>query len=393
MNECLNNRCPVCSSAGIEFFFRLDDVPIFCNVLYRTPEEAERAARGTITLGLCLQCTHIFNGTFESDRVTYTPAYENSLHYSPHFRRFAERLAAELVERYEVRNTTVVDIGCGRGDFLKLMVELGNNTGIGFDASYDPDTSLPDERITIVREFFSAASPHPPGDLYTCRHVLEHLPHPTHLLREVHAAMQRTPRAILYVEVPNALWMLERGGIWDVIYEHCSYFTHASLQRLLEQCGFQVLRLEESFNGQYIAAECTLKNAARHAQSKHHPDPARCTALAHSFSDKHLRKVKEWTMKLEALREEGKRIVVWGTGSKGVTFVNMVNGTHSVGHVVDVNPRKHGMYTPGTAHRVIAPEQLRASKPDVVIVMNPVYADEIRSALDGLGLTPQIFFA
>jgi hypothetical protein len=70
-----------------------------------------------------------------------------------------------------------------------------------------------------------------------------------------------------------------------------------------------------------------------------------------------------------------------------------VNDKQSIEYVVDVNPRKQGLYTPCTAHRVIAPEQLRHIKPDVVIVMNPVYADEIRLTLDGLGLAPEIFCA
>lgn len=393
MNNSAWQCCPVCSSAGIDFFFQMEDVPVFCNVLYRTAEEAQKAARGTIRLGICRRCTHIFNYAFEPDRVAYTPAYDNSLHYSPHFQQFAEGLAAELIERYDIRNKTVLDIGCGKGDFLRLMVKRGDNRGIGFDASYEADTSEGGERITIIRDFYSTAHTHPPVDLYTCRHVLEHLPNPSHLLRDVHISMQSTPGAILYVEVPNALWTLERGGIWDVIYEHCSYFTDTSLQQLLKQCGFAVLRMDESFGGQYIAAECALQNAPMQPQAEACGNVTRLADLAHAFSDEYLRKVREWKTTLDHSRQEQKHLVVWGAGSKGVTFLNIVDTMQCIEHIVDVNPRKQGRYTPCTSRLVLAPDQLRHIKPDGIVVMNPVYADEIRSTLDGLGLTPEILFA
>jgi SAM-dependent methyltransferase len=393
MTGTVSQYCPVCSFPGMDFFFEMEDVPVFCNVLYASAEAARAAERGTITLGMCRQCTHVFNFTFEPSRVAYTPAYENSLHFSPHFHRYAEGLARELIERYGIRNKTVLDIGCGKGDFLKLMVALGNNRGIGFDASYRADDAVHDERLTFIQDFYSTAYVHHHADLYTCRHVLEHLPNPSRLLQDVHASLQNNPAGILYIEVPNALWTLEQGGIWDVIYEHCSYFTPSSLRRLMEECGFDVLRMYDSFGGQYLAAECTLRHATSQPLGQPQADIHHLASLAQAFSERHLSNVKAWKDTLIRLREEGKRIVVWGSGSKGVTFLNLVSGKEHIECVVDVNPRKHNLYTPCTAHHVVAPEDLGHIQPDVVIVMNPVYADEIRSTLAGLGLEPQILFA
>jgi FlaA1/EpsC-like NDP-sugar epimerase len=89
----------------------------------------------------------------------------------------------------------------------------------------------------------------------------------------------------------------------------------------------------------------------------------------------------------------GQRAVVWGAGSKGVTFLNALQARDPIGHVVDINPRKQGMYVAGTGQQIVAPEFLKEARPDVVIVMNPVYEDEIRRWVGELGLTPDLICA
>ena len=45
---------------------------------------------------------------------------------------------------------------------------------------------------------------------------------------------------------------------------------------------------------------------------------------------------------------------------------------------------------PGTGHIVSAPEVLQRCPPDLVIVMNPVYLSEVRSALVEMDLHPEV---
>jgi hypothetical protein len=82
--------------------------------------------------------------------------------------------------------------------------------------------------------------------------------------------------------------------------------------------------------------------------------------------------------------------VIWGAGSKGVAFLSMLGLADEVAFAVDVNPAKHGMFMPGTGHEIVAPERLTEIRPGVVIVMNPVYADEIKQDLSRLGLDANV---
>jgi hypothetical protein len=83
--------------------------------------------------------------------------------------------------------------------------------------------------------------------------------------------------------------------------------------------------------------------------------------------------------------------VVWGSGSKGLSFLTTVPGAaEAVEYAVDINPYRQGFYMAGTGQRIVAPGELPGLKPDVVVVMNCVYVAEISRALDSLGLAPEI---
>ena len=61
--------------------------------------------------------------------------------------------------------------------------------------------------------------------------------------------------------------------------------------------------------------------------------------------------------------------------------------------VVDVRPNRHEHYTPGTGHRIVAPESMAAMRPDVVIVMNSALTFEIRDLLAKAGCAPTLLIA
>jgi FlaA1/EpsC-like NDP-sugar epimerase len=104
-----------------------------------------------------------------------------------------------------------------------------------------------------------------------------------------------------------------------------------------------------------------------------------------TFADKYRRKVKTWRHKLEQMAQEGRRVVVWGGGSKGVSFLNTLKTRGRIEYVVDINPRKQGRYVAGTGQQIVPPDFLGHYQPDIIIVMNPVYQREIQEIMEGLG--------
>jgi hypothetical protein len=71
-----------------------------------------------------------------------------------------------------------------------------------------------------------------------------------------------------------------------------------------------------------------------------------------------------------------------------VAFLVVLDLGAEIAAVVDVNPHKRGRWLAGTGHRILGPDDLVSVRPDVVLVMNPIYTDEIRRDLESRGLTP-----
>ena len=97
-----------------------------------------------------------------------------------------------------------------------------------------------------------------------------------------------------------------------------------------------------------------------------------------------------WQQELDAHRSGGRKVVLWGAGSKAVGFLTTLSKDSGIEYVVDINPHKHGMHLAGTGQRIVPPGFLKGYCPDRVIVMNSVYRDEIRSDLAGMGLEPEV---
>ena len=381
--------CLACGSEDIVRFLRLGDVPIFCNVLRPTAEQARGAARGALDLGLCRVCGHAFNVAYDPARVEYGEGYENSLHHSPRFQAYAEALASDLRARHGLSGAHIVEIACGQGDFLRLLCQDERSRGTGYDPSYRGGAVHP--RVTIRREYFGAGPVVGKVDLLCCRHALEHMADPAGFLTTVRLALGGDWPGTVFFEVPNSLYSLRDGGVWDFIYEHVSYFCARSLTACFERAGFGVTRTWETFTGQFLCIEARLdRQAGAPDVSAPVPAGAELIRLAGSLRAELDALLQHWQVRLRALEGASGRAAIWGVGSKGVTFLNLMGAAGANCLAVDINPQKHGLFVPGTAQQVITPAELKQAAAGLVVVMNPAYLDEVRGAVRTLGIAADV---
>ena len=383
-------ECPVCTSKDTQQLFKIDNIPVYCNLLWDSKEDAINCPKGDIELHYCDQCGHVFNNAFDSGKMDYTQSYENSLHFSPRFQKFANELANSLIESYDLRGKNLLEIGCGKGDFLKLISKKGKNKAVGFDKSYDPKIEPEDEKVegvTFIQDWYSNEYKDTPVDFLLCQHVLEHIEKPKEFLDAI-SSIIKGKEVDIYFEVPNMLYTLRDLGIWDLIYEHCGYFTPNSLTYVFERLGLEVLKVEEKYLNQFLGIEATIKSNKRGFKTDYTLNQLK--ELTSNFSKSYKEKVAKWEAVLESLQNEGKKVIVWGGGSKGVTFVNILKAKGKIEAIVDINPRKQGMHAAGTGHKFIGPDQLSTINPDVIIIMNPIYKEEISNTLRKSGINARI---
>jgi len=383
--------CPNCGVGAMDIFYRVHHVPAHSVLLLDTREEALSYPTGEITLGFCPLCAFVSNTTYDAGLQEYAERYEATQSFSSTFNAFALELAENLIDRYDLRGKTIVEIGCGQGEFLLQLCELGENRGIGFDPAYrgEPSESEARDRVQFVADFYSEKYSAYGGDLICCKMTLEHIGDPYEFVSNVRRAVNDNDDAIIFFQVPNASYVLRSLAFWDVYYEHCSYFTPESLTYLFERCGFDVLRVYTAYQDQYLMIEA--KPASYSAPAAVDPMALQITCRdVERFAGQLPEMFGYWQRELDAIEQRGERVVIWGGGSKGVSFLTTLGINDQIQYVVDINPRKHGMFMAGTGQEIVSPEFLKEYRPDVVIVMNPVYCPEISRSISEMGLTARL---
>ncbi|MHC4571337.1 MAG: class I SAM-dependent methyltransferase [Planctomycetota bacterium] len=356
--------CPVCDSKEISVFFDLLNIPA---------------------------CGFIWNLVFDPTRLNYTQTYKNSLFYSPLFQEYTNALVQRLINRYDMRNKNVIDIGCGKGDFLFLLCKLGNNRGVGFDTSYEnigDDGGAPNG-VMIIQDYYSEKYAEYKGDLICSRFVLEHIEHPKTFLQMLRNTIGDRRHVIVFFEVPNTSLILRDLSVWDIIYEHCSYFSPNSLERVFTLSGFSVADLYDSYKGQFLCIEALPTNGQIRPNRWSEDNLQEMTKEVDSFVDNNHKQLESWQMNLEQLEAGGKKAVLWGAGARGASFLNMLKIKDSIRYVVDINPHKYGKYIPGTGQQIVPPEFLRNYDPDFLILTNVIYEKEILKTVKSLGINPE----
>lgn len=384
-------NCPVCAHTDPLPLVSLGEAPVFCNVQWPSRRDALQAAKGEIELAACRRCGHVFNTAFDPTLVAYAPGYENSQHSSSVFSGYAEGLVERLVSTYGFAGQSIVDIGCGRGDLLKMLVRRAGGRGFGFDPSYPNAAQASREQdLDIVAEHFGAEQARRIGPaLICCRHVLEHIDRPIEFLHSLRAAaMAGGGRSIFYFEVPNGTHLYRTAGVWDVLYEHVSYFCAASLRVALEKSGFRVLNLYADFGDQFLCVDAIPADEKAPEEGVWAGPPPEAGLRMQE-------RIEHWRGWISEALQSGTMAAIWGGGSKGVMFLNLLEAGPDgpIGLVFDQNPAKNGLFVSCTGQQIRLPSKELLSGVTQVIVMNSIYGDEIRANLNAMHAEVEVLFA
>lgn len=396
--------CPACDAATSTLFHTQSDVPVNSCLLLDNQEEALDFPTGEIHLRVCHRCGFVFNAALEPALIEYSSRYEETQSFSPRFRTFTRNLAARWVDRYDLVGRRVLEIGCGKGDFLVELCRNGVGDATGIDPAVAPHR-LDDPVGTTIRwipDRYDERYARLDADAIVCRHTLEHIPDVADFLATIRRSIGDRHETVVLFEVPDVLRVLREVAFWDVYYEHCSYFSPGSLARLFRRSGFEILALWLGFDDQYIVVEAAPAGPGGGSGRPHpleeHPDTV--TGAAQAFRDGYERKLDESRNEIATASRSNGGIAIWGAGSKGVAYLTGLSRTGSSGNgrsasrwidqAVDINPFKQGRYLAGSGLPVVEPAALQRTEPELVIAMNPVYVEEIGRELREMGLDTRL---
>jgi len=376
-------NCPVCDSDALSEFLSREQVPVHQNLLMRDQAAAMDIQRADLALVACHDCGFIFNRAFDPGKIMYGENYESTQAWSPSFNEYLDGLVRHMIAEQDVRDCHVVEVGCGNGFFLRKLVAYdgAGNRGHGFDPSYRGPESELDGRLKFSERYYDSECADVRADVIVCRHVIEHVPQPLQILANIKTALARAPKARVFLETPCVEWILANLVVWDFFYEHCSYFSVASLSTAFQAAGFEVQSVEHVFEGQYLWLEATLPTTQLRVDKR----PGSITTQAQRFAQLEAKLKEDWNRKIRALAAKDK-VAIWGAGAKGVTFANLIDGSRQlIDCVVDLNPSKQGHYLAGTGHPIVSYQALPSRGVSTAILMNPNYREENLALLHEAG--------
>jgi SAM-dependent methyltransferase len=389
--------CNACGGGDLRIFYRARGVPAHSCLMLSSREEALAFPRGDMELGFCAACGFIGNVAFDPGLNRYSAAYEETQAYSPRFLRFLDEVWEDQIERFGLGpGMSALEIGCGKGEFLVGLCERSGCSGIGVDPGYRPERtrSSAAPRMSFIRDLYGPKYAHLQADYVCCRHTLEHIAPVREFVRLVRETIGDRRHVNVFFELPDMERVLEQGAFWDIYYEHCTYFTRGSLARLFRSAGFDVHRLYKAYDDQYLMLEAQPAPGPTDPVLPQENDLESTAALVARFERQVGERLQSLSDVLAQHRARGHRLAIWGSGSKCVSLVSALGLSRGLGPelvaVVDINPHKHGKFLAGSGLEIVSPEALRSLRPQVVLVMNGIYSEEIRRDLAERSLHPEL---
>jgi len=390
------DACLACGSRDLAGVLDLGAQPLANNLV---PPSSGDDADASFPLGiqLCRSCTLVqLTHTVEPERMfshyRYVPSTSST--WLEHCEEFAQSISALA--------------GLGQGD---LLVEVGSNDGtllrafqrhgvrvLGVDPAANIAAEATASGVPTVNHFFGSqvaellAASYGRARAVVSTNVLAHVPDPVDLLRGV--ATLLTPDGVYVNESPGLADLIANNEFDTIYHEHVSYLSLSALNGLFERAGLQLVdAIPQPTHGGSLRVfgmradvPRPVTDRLRQLMASEQDAGVTSASAMRAFADR-VGSMREQLRQLVAqLRGDGRRLAAYGATAKGNTLLGYCGlSRHEVEYIVDRNPMKQGMLTPGLHIPIVSPEHLEADPPDVLLILAWNLADEIRDQLAWFG--------
>ena len=222
--------------------------------------------------------------------------------------------------RFGLAGTHVVEVGCGSGDFAGELLDAGVGRVTGIDPHLAPERVGPQRagRLTAVPALFAADQVEPGTAALVCRHTLEHIPALSVFGAELVAGMRRGGTPALLAEVPDLGRILTEGAFWDLQYEHCSYFTPATIARSCPGSGSTRPSCARPTPTSTSSPKLCSATPGRAVPAPPSAELDVLRVACHDFADRVRRRSGTGGNGSRTGPSAGDDVVVWGGGAKGL---------------------------------------------------------------------------
>ena len=386
--------CRLCRSENLEEVISLASTPP-ANELLAADQLDIRQDRFPLRLYFCHDCHHLqLLDVVSPERLFRHYVYVSGT--SPVFRQHFRDYAASMVSQFALDSESfVLDIGSNDGTLLAAFKELGVSHLLGIDPASEIAAAANAAGIPTIAEFFTPEladeirNEHGAAALVVANNVFAHVDDLASIADGVVRVLD--DRGVFTIEVSYLKDVLEKT-LFDTIYhEHLDYHAVGPLQQFLEARGLRVIDAEEIDTHGGSLRLTAMKNGQ---DGDVKPTVAAMIEREQQLGLYNVRTYVQFQEKIDRLgaelvellsraKTEGKSVAAFGLPAKATTLMHQFNiDGRFIDYVVDDNPLKQGMYSPGFKIPIVPSDHLRENPPDYVIVLAWNFADSIVGKLD-----------
>lgn len=351
-----NNRCRVCARHFPETrLLHFENMPKAAQFL---PDAESLAQDKGVDLDV-YQCDGCGLVQISNEPVPYYKEVVRSAAFSEEMKTFRREQFDAFVKKYALRGKKVIEIGCGRGEYLALLQEAGVEAH-GVEYAEDSVHYCFDNGLRVTRGFIDSANYllcQAPFEAFAILNFLEHCPDPNASLSGI--AHNLCKGGIGLVEVPNFDMILRKNLFTEFISDHIFYFTRETLETTLRLNGFEVLECSEVWYGYIISAVVRKRSSCN----------------VSPFDDSQSRLKQEIDDYVRSYGGNG--VAIWGAGHQALATIALLGLAGEIKYVVDSAPFKQNKFTPVSHIPIVAPEHLKTNPVDAIIIMAASYSDEV----------------
>ena len=322
-----------------------------------------------LAVNLCRNCYHLQL----THTVDPTTIYKNYLYVTgttKTMKDYSEWFADYVIERITSKTTNILDIGCNDGTQLDSFKARGLNTfGVDPAENIHPTSSA---KHDVICDFFG------PNvvdkikyefDAITAQNVFAHNPNPLEFLQTCKKLMSE--HTLLFIQTSQADMVINNE--FDTIYhEHINFFNINSMNELSKRAGLYLIdAIKTPVHGNSYLFILSLSDNSSLIQSKIKTEKSLQNLKTYTKWAKNVKSnMNELKRTIASYKFNGYKIIGYGAAAKGNTLLNFIDMKLDL--IIDDNPLKHNLYTPGTKILIKGPNSIREFSPTDKLMFMPL---------------------
>ncbi len=393
-------NCRLCESRNLERVIKLTPTPPGNHFVAKHQLGAPQE-NYPLDVDFCQHCHHLQLGHVVDPGILYQRNYSYVSGTSPVFVRHLSDYADYIVERYAIpKSGVIVDIGSNDGTALGFFKKRGYRV-VGVDPAIEIVGRANENGIETVCDFFGervaweCAGKYGKAVLMTSHNACAHIDDLMGVFKGVHHWLAED--GVFVVEV-GYLGDIVKNAWFDTIYhEHVDFHSVEPLVLFAPRVGMEVIAVQRiSPQGGSIRVVFQKLGGPRKVEDSvatlirlEHQEGLHRAETYLQFGERIDAIGRDLAALVRRLKQNGATIAGFGAPTKATTLLSHFQLGGVLDFLVDENPLKQDLYSPGHHIPVVSAEELYRRKPDYLLILAWNFAENImerhRAFRDGGG--------